>query len=209
MIHPDTEVRHVSDNIGYGVFAKKFIPKGTIVYAKDSLEIEVTEAQYAKHPKAMQDVIEKYSYIDEKGVRILSWDFAKYVNHNCNRNTISTGYGFEIAIRDINPGDEITDEYGIFNLDVTFSCGCGAVNCRGVIQPEDLDNLAPIWDIEIKDALMSLYKVEQPLLNLVDEKTKKELDALFIDPSKFKSINNLRYSKKNEIAKKEKVLARK
>ncbi len=205
MIHPDTEVRHVSDQIGYGVFAKKLIPKGTIVYAKDSLEIEVTDTQYAKHNKTMQDVIEKYSYIDERGIRILSWDFAKYVNHNCNRNTISTGYGFEVAIRDIQAGDEITDEYGIFNLDGSFPCGCGAKNCRGIIQPEDLDNLAPIWDVEIKDALMNLFKVDQPLFHLVDEKTKKALDALFLDQSKFKSIRNLRCQKKSDA----KVMARK
>jgi hypothetical protein len=205
MIHTDTEIRHVSDQIGYGVFAKKLIPKGTIVYVKDSLEIEVTDAQYAKHNKTMQDVIEKYSYIDERGIRILSWDFAKYVNHNCNRNTISTGYGFEIAIRDIQAGDEITDEYGIFNLDGSFACGCGAKNCRGIIQPEDLDNLAPIWDVEIKEALMNLFKVEQPLFHLVDDKTKKALDALFLDPSKFKSIRNLRCQKKSDT----KVMARK
>lgn len=201
MIHPSTEIKHVSDVIGYGIFAKKFIPKGTIVYVKDSLEIEVDDEQYAKHSKPMQDVIEKYSYIDERGIRILSWDLGKYVNHNCNRNTISTGYGFEIAIRDIQAGEEITDEYGIFNLDFSFPCGCGATNCRGHIHPEDLDNLAPVWDVEIKNALKSLYSVEQPLLPLVEEGIKKELDAMFADPSKFKSIANLRcVEKKSKVA---------
>jgi len=192
MIHPDTEVRHVSEEIGLGVFAKKFIPKGTMIYVKDSLEIEVDDAHYASHSKPMQDVIEKYSYIDERGLRILSWDIAKYVNHNCDRNSISTGYGFEIALRDIQAGEEITDEYGIFNLDNSFPCGCGAKNCRGKIHPEDLDNLADVWDVEIKDALKALYKVEQPLMELLDEATRKDLEALEKDPSKFKSIRNLR-----------------
>ena len=196
MIHPDTEVRHVSEEIGLGVFAKKFIPKGTMIYVKDSLEIEVDDAHYASHSKTMQDVIEKFSYIDERGFRILSWDIAKYVNHNCSRNTISTGYGFEIALRDIQPGEEITDEYGIFNLDYSFPCGCGAKNCRGTIHPEDLDNLADVWAAEIKDALVLLYKVEQPLIGLLDEATRKDLEALDADPSKFKSIRNLRCAQK-------------
>ncbi|MCX6181367.1 MAG: SET domain-containing protein-lysine N-methyltransferase [Bacteroidetes bacterium] len=209
MIHPDTDVRHVSEQIGYGVFANKLIPKGTIVYAKDSLEIEVADAEYSKHSVAMQEVIEKFSYIDERGIRILSWDFAKYVNHNCNRNTISTGYGFEIAIRDIQAGEEVTDEYGIFNLGDEFQCGCGAANCRGTIKPNDLDTYYQKWDEEIKDALKLLFQVNQPLMHLVEEKTRKELDAFFVDATKFPSIRNLRYQKKSKDQVKEKVLARK
>ena len=117
MIHPNTELKLINEHIGYGVFATADIPEGTIVYVKDSLELIVSPTDYLMHSEAMKDVIEKYSYIDEKGNRIISWDFAKYVNHCCNCNTISTGYGFEMAIRDIQKGEQITDEYGIFNLD--------------------------------------------------------------------------------------------
>jgi len=35
MIHPDTEVRFINDEIGYGVVAKKLIPKGTITWVQD------------------------------------------------------------------------------------------------------------------------------------------------------------------------------
>ncbi len=209
MIHPDTEVRHVSEAIGYGVFANKLIPKGTIVYVKDSLEIEVSESAFDKHSPAMQQVIDKFSYVDERGIRILSWDFAKYVNHNCNRNTISTGYGFEIAIRDIQAGEEITDEYGIFNLDDEFNCGCGAVNCRGSIKPNDLDTYFEKWDGEIISALKHLMEVEQPLMHLVEDATRKELDIFFLDANKFPSIRNLRYQKKSDGELKAKVLSRK
>ena len=58
-----------------------------------------------------KDVIEKYSYTEPNGNMILSWDIAKYVNHCCNCNIISTGYGFEIAIRDIQPGEELLIYY--------------------------------------------------------------------------------------------------
>ena len=30
MIHPDTELRFINNVVGYGVVAKKLIPKGTI-----------------------------------------------------------------------------------------------------------------------------------------------------------------------------------
>ena len=43
MIHPKTELRFVNDDIGYGVFATEFIPKGTILYVKDELEIKVSK----------------------------------------------------------------------------------------------------------------------------------------------------------------------
>ena len=107
MIHPNTELKYISDAIGYGVFATEFIPEGTIVYMIDGLEQIIKPSEYAEHCPDIRSVIDKYAYIDEKGNRIVSWDFAKYVNHCCNCNTISTGYGFEIAIRDIQKGEEI------------------------------------------------------------------------------------------------------
>jgi hypothetical protein len=37
MIHPDTELRYVNDIIGYGVFATRLIPRGTITWVQDEL----------------------------------------------------------------------------------------------------------------------------------------------------------------------------
>jgi uncharacterized protein len=116
MIHPNSRIQFISDNVGCGVFATAFIPKGTIVYVKDFMELTITPEQYEKLPHVLQEKVEKYSYIENQGNRIVSWDHGKYVNHCCDCNTISTGYGFEIAIRDIHPGEEITDEYGLFNV---------------------------------------------------------------------------------------------
>lgn len=139
MIHPDTELRRVNDTIGYGVFARRPIPRGTILYVKDPLEIEVTSEQFAAMDPQYQTIVNWFSYIDECGSRIVSWDIAKYVNHCCESNSISTGYGFEIATRDIAAGEEITDEYGIFNLPEPLQCGCHSPNCRGTISDNDWD----------------------------------------------------------------------
>ena len=129
MIHPKTELKFINEHVGYGVFATEDIPEGTIVYVKDSLELVVSPTDYLLHSEEVQQVIEKYSYIDPHGNRVISWDFAKYVNHCCNCNTISTGYGFEIAIRDILKGKQITDEYGIFKLTTEMEVSCGMDNC--------------------------------------------------------------------------------
>lgn len=193
MIHPNTELRRISEEIGYGVFATAFIPEGSIVYVKDSLELNISPADFASSSAAMQEVIEKYSYIDERGYRIVSWDFAKYVNHCCNCNTMSTGYGFEIAIRDIQVGEQITDEYGMFNLLYEMPLVCGASNCRKIIRPSDFETYYEDWDKKIRRSMPKLFEVEQPLLPLLDASTRTALDELFQAPDTYRSVYALKY----------------
>lgn len=195
MIHPNTELKHISLEVGYGVFATENIKEGSIVYVKDSLEHIISPTNYLMYDLEMKDVIDKYSYIDEKGNRIVSWDFAKYVNHSCLCNSISTGYGFEIAIRDIQKGEQITDEYGIFNLDMAMECSCGNPNCRKTIKPNDFDTYYAEWDKKIRNSIMKMFEVEQPLMPFIDRDTRKELDALYVNPESYKSVYHLRLKK--------------
>ena len=200
MIHPDTELRFINDSIGYGVFATKNIPKGTIVYVKDSLEQVITPTDYLMHHREMQDIIDKYSYIDEYGNRIVSWDFAKYVNHCCNCNTISTGYGFEIAIRDILAGEQITDEYGIFNLDKEMILVCGENQCRKRITPNDFEMYYQQWDLKIINSISHLFEVSQPLMPFIDAKTRSDLNEFYYNPKLYKSVYALKFNLKTEYA---------
>jgi uncharacterized protein len=197
MIHPHTRLQFISDSIGYGVFATELIPEGTITYVKDSLEMEFSPTDIISHSPEMQATIEKYSYRDERGYCIVSWDFAKYVNHCCNCNTISTGYGFEIAIKDIQPGEQITDEYGIFNLTESMELSCGFQNCRKLLGSSDFDTYYMEWDIKIKKSIPKLFLVKQPLIQLVDEKTRRELDELSLDPQSYRSVYFLKYQEAN------------
>lgn len=199
MIHPKTTLRYINDAVGYGVFATEDIPEGTLVYVKDPLEIELSPEQVEKEKPEMQAIIEKFSYIDERGYRIISWDLGKYVNHCCNCNTISTGYGFEIAIRDIKAGEEITDEYGLFNMDKEFQLVCSNRNCRGSLKPGDLESFYPVWDAQIKRALEKFKRVDQPLLPFVAENTLTELDTYFQHPDAYKSVISLKYNKEESV----------
>lgn len=192
MIHPKTALRYINDTVGYGVFATDFIPEGTIVYVKDSLELVIPPDAYAHHPQEVRTMIDKYSFMDESGNRIVSWDFAKYVNHCCNCNTISTGYGFEIAIRDIQPGEQITDEYGIFNLDEEMTLNCSESGCRKVIRPDDFDHHYKEWDEKIRRSIPQLFVVDQPLMPFVDALTMDELEQFRISPDAYKSVYHLK-----------------
>lgn len=193
MIHPSTKLQYINDQMGYGVFATQLIPKGTIVYVKDSLEIEIEPDDFNSYPTVLQEQIEKYSYIDERGVRIISWDLAKYVNHCCQFNTISTGYGFEIAIRDIHPGEEITDEYGLFNMCQEMEIGCCQSGCRGRVSALDADLYWQEWDDKIIEALQNLQQIDQPLLPLVDAVIRDRLEAYLAKMAPYESVQKLRH----------------
>lgn len=195
MIHPHTALRFINENVGYGVFATQFIPQGSITYVKDCLEVCVSPAEYARLAPEMQDAVEKYSYIDERGNRIVSWDFGKYVNHCCQCNTISTGYGFEIAVRDIQAGEQITDEYGIFNLEYEMELQCDQPHCRRRIGPADFDRLYSEWDAKIQAVLPKLFSVDQPLMSLVDQPTRRALQEFGKDHDRYRSVYALKHQK--------------
>ena len=46
VLHPSSELRYINPSIGYGVFATRFIPKGTITWVFDELDqvVEVPPA---------------------------------------------------------------------------------------------------------------------------------------------------------------------
>lgn len=194
MIHPHTELRHVSPTIGVGVFATAPIPRGTIVYVKDALDIEITPQQFAQLDPITGGLADKYAYIDERGVRIVSWDHAKYVNHKCACNTISTGYGFEIVLQDIAAGEEITDDYGLFNITTPIRVTCGCANCREVVRATDIDRYAAGWDAQVRDALRHIGEVSQPLWELIDAATLTALNGYAAGQAPYRSVKTLKWN---------------
>lgn len=193
MVHPHTELRPVSDAIGDGIFATRPILKGTLVYVKDPLEIDLAPPRFEALPEDIREIADKYSYIDERGHRILSWDIAKYVNHSCEPNTISSGYGFEIAIRDIGAGEEITDEYGLFNLEWSIRCHCGSAKCREKIRGDDIDEYYPRWDEWVIDALEHFHSVDQPLRPYLAGAKAKALERYLKTGKGYRSVYELKY----------------
>lgn len=192
MIHPDTELRFVSHEIGLGVFAKAPIPRGTLTYVPDELEIRVTPQRFKALPELLQEHVERYSYIDAHGVRVMSWDLAKYTNHACDPNTLSTGWGFEIALRDIAPGEEITDDYGLFNVPAPIRVACpNCAECRGFVRADDPLRLGDIWDHRVQTALDFVRAVDQPLWPVMDARTARDFEAFLDGRGPYRSVSLL------------------
>jgi hypothetical protein len=171
LIHPDSELRFVSASIGYGLFATRLIPRGTVTWAGDPLDQIISPLQLRTLPESLNIQARKYSYVNGSGDRILCWDHARFVNHSCAAACLSPGFDFEIAIRDIAPGEEITDDYGTLNLEDPFLCFCGAPNCRRHVRPDDPLRHAAEWDSLLDQAFPAIDRVDQPLWDLVKEKT--------------------------------------
>ena len=192
MMHPDTRPGLVNARIGLGVFATAPIQHGTIVFVRDPLDIEVPAGDPRLADSRVSDIIEKYSYIEPNGSRIVSWDHAKFVNHCCLPNTMSTGYGFEIAIRDIDAGEQITDEYGMFNVPQPIELYCDHAACRGCVQASDLDKHHERWDATVRQSLLRVPHVAQPLMPLLDDATRASLETFLAKGDGYPSVLNLR-----------------
>lgn len=175
MIHPDTEVRFINPVIGYGVVATRLIPKGTITWVLDTLDQIFSPEEVAAMSPLHHTIMRKYSYQDGAGRHILCWDNGRFVNHHCEATCLGGGYGFEIAVRDILPGEELTDDYGGLNIEEDFPCSCGSPACRGRVCPDDVLRQADAWDAKIAEALPLIRTVAQPLWPLVTEADELEL----------------------------------
>lgn len=188
MLHPNSRLVWISDQIGYGIVATEFIPKGTITFVQDNLDIIVEEESPLLSSPLLRNLIERYSYINAKGDRIISWDLGKYMNHCCHANTLTTGYGFEIAIRDIQAGEEITDDYGIFTEVHDMNIVCNKSHCRFKLNINDFDMLVSQWDHKIQEALPTFYHIDQPLMPYLDEVTMENINNFFSNPGNYISV---------------------
>ena len=60
----------------------------------------------------------------------------RYINHSCGPNTFMRVSGYHVefyALRDIEPGEELTCNYGPTHHDGKVKCNCGSANCIGYL----------------------------------------------------------------------------
>jgi len=190
MIHPDTELRFISEQIGYGIVALKPIPQGTITWTLDKLDRTFTPQEVSAMDDLYQKVLDKYTYRNSQGNYILCWDNARFVNHSSNANCLTTAYEFEIAIRDIAAGEELTDDYGYLNLEEPFHVIPEPGSNRTVIYPDDLLRFYPEWDEKLLKAFPSILQADQPLLQLLDKPLQEKIRDIALGKRKMDSILN-------------------
>src|SRR5690606_31331739 len=122
-----------------------------------------------------------------KGNYVLCWDYGRYVNHSFKSNCLSTAYDFEIAIRDIQPGEELTDDYAYLNVSEPFTGGNEGTR-RKTVYPDDLLNHYRAWDNKLIKNFSRILKVEQPLKQLIKPKLWDEITAIAQGKKQMESI---------------------
>lgn len=177
MIHPLTELKFISNEIGYGVVAREFIPKGTITWVLDKLDREFSPLEIQTMEPIYQEILDFYTFRNNNGNYVLCWDNGRYVNHSFNSNCLTTAYDFEIAIRDILPGEQLTDDYGYLNIPYPFR-GVDEGTRRKIVYPDDLVKYHKVWDKKIEKAFPLITKVNQPLRTLISDEKWKEIEAV-------------------------------
>jgi hypothetical protein len=119
---------------GLGVFAAQQFPKGTAVQVIDDSHV-VDDL----HPIGHGDDARHCDYL-EGGKVVLMQPPERHINHSCDPNTyVKTfdGQRMVIALREIQPGEEITYDYCINGGgDTVWACHCGAARCRREIHSD-------------------------------------------------------------------------
>jgi hypothetical protein len=137
-----------------------------------------------------QQVLDKYTYRNSEGDYILCWDNARFVNHSSRSNCLTTAYEFEVAIRDIDPGEQLTDDYGYLNLEEPFEVIPEPGSDRNIIYPDDLLRYYPEWDEQLLEIFPKITQVDQPLFQLLDGAMQEKVKAIALGKRKMDSILN-------------------
>ncbi len=165
MLHPHIIVRK-SLISGCGLVASKKIPCGTIVHITSNERV-YTVKQYNNFSRRYKAVLRKYAYEDENENLVYLTNSAKFWNHCCAPNT-APFMDFDIAIRDILPGEEVTYDYAFLHpaWSKPMRCTCGVRNCRGEIRRESsTSKVIKRQQSLAEQASKRIAHVPQPLLS--------------------------------------------
>jgi len=118
------------ERTGKGVFAIEFIAKDELVAMRGGEVLNETELF------RLPEAIRQYSLQIDEDLFISpadaeSFSGCEYINHSCEPNCGIRGQIGIVAMRDIEPGEEITFDYAMAETrDQSFECRCGSLNCR-------------------------------------------------------------------------------
>jgi hypothetical protein len=136
-LNPKIELRE-SPNRGKGMFAVESIKSGEKILIWGGMYVAKAEAEKAKSTGkfVMQWDEDLYSIEDGRGS-----DDTYFINHSCEPNTWMDDMFTIVAKRDISPGEEITVDYAVFEVDPTYAskweCKCGSSHCRKKVTGKD------------------------------------------------------------------------
>jgi len=121
-----------------GCYTTTPIKKGTRVveYTGPRITVEEADERYLNCERTyLFGLSDDKHVIDGSGV-------AAFINHSCDPNCEADEFDARvwiIAIRDIEPGEELTYDYNLYDGedDDPSPCTCGGENCRGTLYSRD------------------------------------------------------------------------
>jgi SET domain-containing protein len=111
------EVKVATDpRMGLGLFATEFIPKGSIVWEFiEGVDIKVPIAKVKEMSVVQQEYFNRYGWIEGE-YYLASCDINNFINHSY-QNNLDNITDVTIALRDIEPGEELFSNYSEFDDD--------------------------------------------------------------------------------------------
>ncbi len=127
-------------------------------------------------PPFYRRLLDTYTFRDEHGRHVLCWDLARFMNHSCTPCCLGPDSSFEVAVRDIHPGEALTDDYASLYLQAheSFCCHCGEHDCRQWISSADMEKCTPEWERLIDEAMRLPTEVPQPLAPILLAAVKRQ-----------------------------------
>lgn len=110
-----------SNTDGMGLFAKEFIPKGTIWWRGSRNDfISITQHNYEllvkSSPSAMLDEIHNHTYyVQELNQLLYICNDGRYINHSENPNCAAVDFAVSITLRDIDKDEELFEDYRTYD----------------------------------------------------------------------------------------------
>ena len=125
---------------GLGIEAARDIAPGEIVFKGEELSQRIATRRWVESNWNAEErlTFAQYAYpLDDEVFILWSGDPMEWSpqNHSCDPNCAYDGLNIR-ARKDIAVGDELTLDYADFCSETSaeFQCGCGAANCRGLVQ---------------------------------------------------------------------------
>lgn len=131
-------IKRTSQIDSTGCYTTTPIKTGTLVvqYKGERITVEEADERYSDREKT-------YLFGLQDGKHVIDGNnIAAFINHSCDPNCEADeidGNVWIIALRDIEPGEELTYDYNLYDGedDDLAPCRCGAANCRGSLYSEE------------------------------------------------------------------------
>ena len=144
---------------GLGVFARRTFATGETILVREERPVTPDQPLDAERGE-----LEHHCDRLDGGRQVYLGFPERHINHSCDANSFTRrieGVPYQIALRPIRAGEEITKHYGVDLRDgQPWPCNCGSSRCLGTL-PGDFFSLPLPLQIELQPLLSDWFKLEQ------------------------------------------------